>query len=107
MKLDSKARMHLLKFVCSFAWTDLQVHQFERDLVMRIVGRLNLSDAETHQVAEWLEVPPRADEVDPTTVPFEHREMFLQAAELTIKADGRVVPAERDHLALFRHLLDT
>jgi len=35
-----------------------------------------------------------------------HRQVFLQAAELAIKADGRVVPAERDQIALFRHLLD-
>jgi hypothetical protein len=32
--------------------------------------------------------------------------VFLQAAELTVKADGRVVPAERDQLAVFRALLD-
>ena len=32
-------------------------------------------------------------------------QMFLQAAELVAKADGRVVPAERDSLALFRDLL--
>ena len=30
--------MRLMKFVCSFAWTDLKVQQQERDLVMRIAG---------------------------------------------------------------------
>lgn len=98
--------MNLLKFVCSFVWTDLKVAQQERDVVMRIVGRMNLTDAEAKQVAGWLKVPPPIDEVDPAAVPMAHRQLFLQAAELAIKADGRVVPAERDQIALFRHLLD-
>ena len=106
MKIEPAARMNLLKFVCSFAWTDLNVAQQERDLVMRIAGRMNLSNPEVQQVAEWLRVPPRAEEIDPTSVPMAHRQVFLQAAELTVKADGRVVPAERDQLAVFRKLLD-
>ena len=97
--------MNLLKFVCSFVWTDLKVRQEERDLVMRIVGHLHLTDAEVNQVKRWLAVPPAADEVDPGAVPKQHREMFLQAARLAVEADGRVVPAERDSLAIFRDLL--
>ncbi|MEO6593860.1 MAG: TerB family tellurite resistance protein [Planctomycetota bacterium] len=106
MVLSTADRMRLMKFVCSFVWTDLVVKQSERDLVMRIVGHLQLTDAEAKQVAAWLAVPPRAEEVDPTAVPPEHRRLFLEAAELAIKADGRVVPAERDALALFRDLLE-
>lgn len=106
MKLSAAERMNLMRFVCSFVWTDLKVAQPERDLVMRIAGRLALTDAESQQVAAWLKVPPNIDDVDPTQVPREHRQLFLQVAELAIKADGRVVPAERDMLALFRHLVD-
>jgi uncharacterized tellurite resistance protein B-like protein len=105
MNLDAAARMNLLKFVCSFVWTDFQVTQAERDLVMRITGRLGLSDAETRKVAAWLEVPPPAEEIDPSDVPKAHRELFLKAAEMAIKADGKVAPVERDTLALFRELL--
>lgn len=105
MQLDSQQRMELLKFVCSFAWTDLQVQQQERDLVMRIVGRFDLTAEQTRQVERWLEVPPPADEVDPTRIPREYRELFLRAAELTVAADGKVAPAERDQLAVFRDLL--
>ena len=106
MKLDTAARLNLMRLVCSFVWTDLKVHQQERDLVMRIAGRMALTDAETKQVASWLQVPPDVEEIDPSAVPKEHRQLFLQAAELAIKADGRVVPAERDSMALFRDLLD-
>lgn len=105
MQLDAEARMALLKFVCSFAWTDLRVQQQERDLVMRTVGRLGLDARQTRQVEEWLRTPPPPEEVDPTRIPKAHRELFLAAAEATVGADGRVVPAERDQLALFRDLL--
>lgn len=105
MKLSVAERLNLLKFVCSFVWTDLKVAQAERDLVMRIVGHLKLTEAESQQVTAWLKVPPPIDEIDPSSVPKEHRELFLQAAEMAVKADGRVVPAERDAMALFRDLL--
>lgn len=105
MQLDTAAKMRLLEFVCSFAWTDLRVQQAERDLIMRIVGRLGLDDTQTRRVQQWLASPPPPDEVDPTQVPREHREMFLEAAEAVAQADGRVVPAELDELALFRDLL--
>ncbi|MFM1873475.1 MAG: hypothetical protein RL398_2897 [Planctomycetota bacterium] len=105
MKIDAAARRNLMKFVCSFAWTDLKVQQAERDLVMRIAGHLGLDDAEVAEVKQWLAVPPPVDEIDPTSIPKEHREMFLQAVEMVAKADGRVVPAEADSLALFRDLL--
>lgn len=104
--MTAAERMNLMRFVCSFVWTDLRVTQSERDLVMRIAGRLALHDSEVAQVAQWLQVPPDPEEVDPSSVPKEHRQLFLQAAELAVKADGRVVPAERDSIALFRALLD-
>jgi hypothetical protein len=106
MKMTAAERMNLMKFVCSFVWTDLKVAAQERDLVMRIAGRLALNEAELQQVEQWLRLPPNVEEIDPTAVPKAHRQLFLQAAELAVKADGRVVPAEKDTLALFRALLD-
>lgn len=103
--MTAAERMDLMRFVCSFVWTDLRVAQAERDLVMRIAGRLGLADAEVRQVAEWLRAPPAADDLDPTRVPIEHRRLFVDAARAIVEADGRVVPAERDSLALFRELL--
>ena len=105
MNLLPAERMNLLKFVCSFVWTDLRVEQAERDLVMRIAGYLHLTDEEVAQVKQWLAVPPAEEEVDPTSVPLRHRELFLEAAKLAVEADGRVVPAERDSVAIFRDLV--
>lgn len=105
MQLDRAARLRLMKFVCSFCWTDLRVQQAERDLVMRIAGHLHLDDAETEQVRAWLRVPPPAEELDPASIPRAQRELVLAAAQKVVEADGRVVPAERDALATFRDLL--
>ncbi len=105
MDLSPADRMNLMKFVCSFAWTDLNVSQSERDLVMRISGRLQLTEDESKRVKEWLDVPPTAEEVDPNSVPPEHRQLFLTLAEMIAQADGKVVPAESESLKLFRDLL--
>ncbi|MFK7739920.1 MAG: TerB family tellurite resistance protein [Planctomycetota bacterium] len=105
MKLSPAERMNLMKFVCSFVWTDLNVSQAERDVVMRICGQLQLNEAEMKHVSGWLEVPPTAEELDPNDVPPEHRQIFLTTAEMVVKADGKVVPAESESLKLFRDLL--
>lgn len=105
MELSPSERMNLMKFVCSFAWTDLSVSQGERDMVMRMCGSLKLTEDETTQVKRWLELPPPIDEVDPTSVPPAHRQLFLTMMEMIVKADGRVVPAESESLQLFRQLL--
>jgi len=106
MKLSPAERMNLMRFVTSFVWTDLKVTQSERDFVMRVAGRMNLTEKEYKQVDAWLRVPPPADEIDPAAVPPAHRQLFLAAAEVAVKVDGRVAPAEREALALFREMLD-
>ena len=105
MGISTVERMNLMKFVCSFAWTDLSVSQSERDLVMRMCGTFGLNAGETDQVKQWLELPPPIEEVDPTAVPRAHREVFLQMLEMVVKADGKVVPAELESLQLFRDLV--
>jgi hypothetical protein len=72
---------------------------------MRICGRLKLTDGETKRVEGWLELPPAPEEVDPTTVPPEHRQLFLTVAAMMINADGHVTEAEHESLRLFRDLL--
>ncbi|MCU0862822.1 MAG: TerB family tellurite resistance protein [Planctomycetes bacterium] len=105
MSMNAAERMNLMRFVCSFVWTDLKVAQAERDLVMRIAGRLSLTEPEVAQVSAWLRTPPDVEDIDPTSIPRAHRQLFLQAAELAVKVDGRVVPVEAESLALFRELL--
>lgn len=104
-KLDREERLRLMKFICSFAWADLEIQSSERDFVSKMVKRLELDEAEALQVAEWLEVPPPAEELDPTDIPHAHRSLFLDAARAMVVADGVVDQDEAENLVLLEQLL--
>jgi uncharacterized tellurite resistance protein B-like protein len=104
-KLSRSERLRLMKFICSFAWADLEVHVKERAFVKRMVGRLKLDEEEAARVRDWLELPPRPEEVDPAEIPPRHREQFLEAIRATIEADGVVVPEEREAFELLQELI--
>lgn len=104
-KLTRADRMRLMRFVCSFAWADLEVQDEERTFVRRMVRRLGLDAADRQQVEEWLQVPPRPEQVDPNTVPREHRLLFLDAVRGVIAADKKLDPEEQETLSLFEQLL--
>ena len=104
-KLSSEDRLRLMKFVCSFVWADLEVKESERKFVTRMAKRLHLDASESALVQAWLQVPPRAEDVDPTTIPREHRQMFLDTIRDVITADGEVDKEEWENLALFEALL--
>lgn len=104
-KLSGPDRMRLMRFVCSFAWADLEVQDEERTFVARLMKKLELDKAQRKQVAEWLKVPPRPEEVDPNEVPREHREIFLETVRELVAADNVLAPDERENLSLFEQLL--
>ena len=104
-RLSHKARLQLLRFVCSFVWADLSVSANERAFVHRMVTKLQLSAAEKREVERWLEVPPSPDEVDPESIPLKHRKIFLEAVRGVAAADGTLGPEERESLVLFERLL--
>jgi uncharacterized tellurite resistance protein B-like protein len=104
-KLSAKDRLRLMKFVCSFVWADLEVKASERRFVHKMVKKLHLNEDEAAQVEGWLKVPPPPEEVDPTEIPREHRQMFLDTVRDVITADGEVAPNEWENLALFEQLL--
>jgi uncharacterized tellurite resistance protein B-like protein len=103
-QLDRAERMQLMKFVCSFAWADLEIRQEEKDFVARLVDRLELDGDEAKQVQGWLKLPPRPESVDPTRIPAEHRRVFLDEIQGVIEADGDVAEEERENLDLLRKL---
>ncbi len=103
--LDSEDRLRLMRFICSFAWADLEIQDEERSFVAKMSEKLGLTAEELDKVREWLEVPPPADELDPSQIPKEHRQLFLDAARAMVVADGRVDPEEAENLALFEMLV--
>lgn len=104
-ELDQEERLRLMRFVCSFAWADLEVADAERAFVKRLSNHLGLSEEELTQVDAWLELPPKAEELDPAEIPRAHREMFLDAIRAVVVSDGRVDKGEVENLALFEMLL--
>ena len=104
-KLSTKDKLRLMKFVCSFIWADLEVKESEKKFVTRLSKKLELSDDDIAQVKKWMKVPPRPEEVDPTQIPKEHRQMFLDTIRDVITADGEVAKDEWENLALFEQLL--
>ena len=104
-RLSSSARLRLLRFVCSFAWADLQVTPAERAAVQGLVRRLRLTAAEKRQVSGWLEVPPPADDVDPNDIPPGQRQLFLDEVRRLVVADGRLSGEEQSSYRLFERLL--
>jgi uncharacterized membrane protein YebE (DUF533 family) len=103
--LDREDRLRLMKFVCSFAWADLQIAESERKMVAKLVRRLRLDAEEKAQVEEWLDLPPPAEELDPGQIPQEHRALFLTTAREMIEADGEIADEEVENFELLEQLL--
>ena len=103
--LDRTERLQLMKFVCSFAWADLEVRPEEREFVARLIRRLEMNDAETHQVHGWLKLPPRPESIDPTQIPAEHRRLLIGEIRGVIESDRDVAEEEREHLELLERLI--
>ncbi|WP_437726632.1 TerB family tellurite resistance protein [Sorangium sp. So ce861] len=103
-KLSRQERLQLMRFICSFAWADLQVREQERAFVRKMILRLQLDEEEAKQVRSWLEVPPAADDLDPMKIPRGHRQLFLAAAREMISSDGEIGEEERESLSLLEQL---
>ena len=103
--LSRRERLLLMRFVCSFAWADLEVQREERELVAELIRRLEFDRDERRQILAWLELPPAPESVDPALVPRAHRLKFLRAVEATVEVDGHVSPEEQESLAVFAQLI--
>jgi len=104
-RLDRRERLRLVEFVCSFAWADFEIQPEERDFVSRLIRRLDLDADERRQVDQWLERPPRIENLDPTAIPAAHRRDFVEAIEGLIAADGSVHEEEHETFEIFKQLL--
>lgn len=105
--LSREDRLLLLKFVCGYAWTDLEVTESERRFVRRLCEKAALPDEDRAEVERWLDVSPSPEDVDPAKLPREHRKLFLDAARAMIYADGKVDPDERVSLDKLRASLES
>jgi|RhiMethySRZTD1v2_1073278.scaffolds.fasta_scaffold503502_2 uncharacterized tellurite resistance protein B-like protein len=95
-QLSRADRLLLLKFVCGFAWTDLEIRDAERRFVQRLMDRLELDAEDRAEVDGWLHIAPAPDSLSPAAIPTEHRRTFVEAIRALIYVDGAVDPEERE-----------
>jgi len=103
--LSTTERLQLMKFVCAFAWADLDVSGEEKLFVADCIRRLHFTDVEKKQVWAWLEVPPEPDEIDPSDIPAAHRQAFIEALGRLVAADDEISSGEREALVLLSQLM--
>ena len=95
-QLSRDERLLLLRFVCAFAWTDLEIREGERQFVQRLMDRMQLSAEDRQEVAGYLHVAPPPEATNPKLVPVAHRQLFIDAVRALIYADGEVDVEERE-----------
>lgn len=104
-ELQNDEKLRLLRFLCSFAWADLEIADKERKLVRDIIHKMGLPPADAALASTWLDHPPSEDELDPYDIPDEHRRLFLDAALEMIGADDHVDEMEAENFAIFEALM--
>jgi hypothetical protein len=98
-------RLRLVKFLCSFAWADLEIRDEERVFVKRVAQQLRLNDDDEAKIQGWLSVPPDPESVDPMQIPEAHRKIFLDSIEGVIVSDGVITPEEQESFDVLKTLL--
>lgn len=104
-KPTNEDRLRLLRFVCSFAWADLEVTDSEKTYVRELMSKMGLSPEEQAEVDRWLVEPPPAEDIDPFEIPAEHRQAVLAAVAGMIRADGKVSQGELDCFMILESLI--
>lgn len=105
--LSREQRLLLLRFVCAFAWTDLEIREGERNFVERLMNRMQLAPEDRAEVEAYLHVAPSPESINPKLVPAEHRRLFVDAVRALIYADGDVDFEERQRFEKLRAALDS
>jgi len=103
--LSREERMQLIRFLCSFAWADLEVRDSERSIVHRLVKKFDLDEDEIQEVEALLRSPPAPEDVDPQEIPVHHRELFLETVKSMIYSDGEISPSEAESFELLDQLI--
>lgn len=104
-QLSREDRMQLLRFVCSFAWADLEIRDTERGVVHKLIRSFDLDEEEADEVARMLKSPPAPEDVDPQEIPLAHREIFLETVKALIYSDGEISPNEAESFELLDQLI--
>ena len=104
-ELTVEEKLRLVRFMCAFAWADLDVSEREQALLSALIRKLDLPDEARLEAESWIEHPPDEEELDPNDIPLAQRRLFVSAATEIIGVDGVIDGMEVENLALFDALL--
>lgn len=104
--LTTDEKLRLLRFMCAFAWADLEISAREREFVLGLIGRMGLAPDDAERAVQWLDHPPAEEDLDPSEIPAEHRRLFLEAALEMVSKDGVIDALEAENFAVFEALVD-
>ena len=98
--------MMYFQYLCAFAWADREIQQEERDMIVRNMDTLSVSEEQRSQILGWLEIPPDGALIDPYTVPRGFRNLIYNAAQAIVMSDGELHPLEKDMLDMLKEIFD-
>ncbi|MCA9515692.1 MAG: TerB family tellurite resistance protein [Myxococcales bacterium] len=101
--MDLPTRRRLIQLACVAAWSDMNLADVEKEVVLNLARELELGEDDTQRVKSWLANGP--PDFDPYDIPLAHRQAFLEAFTQVIAADGRIDPEESEAIRLIRELV--
>lgn len=101
--MNAQTRKKLVQLACVAAWSDMDLAESEREVVMGLAMEMALDEDDLDEVKTWLKRPP--PEFDPYDIPTAHRTEFVAAFRKVIEADGRIDPEESEAIQLICQLV--
>jgi len=101
--MDIPTRRRLIQMACVAAWSDMDIADTEKEVVMKLAERLELGESDLLRVRKWL--TEGVPDFDPYDIPYGHRQAFLDTFTEVIEADGRIDPEESEAMRLIRELV--
>ena len=98
-------RLCVLRFASSFLWADLSIDDAEHTFFVALARELGFPSSALPALVELLDLPPDADDIDPTRVPSELASTVRDVALRAIASDGRVLEREMHLFDLLDELL--
>ena len=93
-ELTVEEKLRLVRFMCAFAWADLDVSEREQALLSALIRKLDLPDEARLEAESWIEHPPDEEELDPNDIPLAQRRLFVSAATEIRRARRAIVVDE-------------
>jgi uncharacterized membrane protein YebE (DUF533 family) len=106
-ELTEAEQIELMRFLCSFAWADGEVHDTERTVLEQVLGGLTLSPEARADAQAWLSEPPDMEGFDFGAISPEKRSAFIDQAFAVAAAHDGLGAQEIRHLKMFMTFIES